>query len=57
MPELKSTPAPADTDYDGMPDDWEKAKGLNPDNASDGPMDRDGGGYTNVEEYINGLVS
>jgi hypothetical protein len=27
---LASTPAPADTDKDGMPDYWEKAVGLNP---------------------------
>jgi len=56
-PELKSTPVPADTDQDGMPDAWEKDKGLDPNDASDGPKDRDGDGYTNVEEYINGLVS
>ena len=56
-PELKSTPAPKDADEDGMPDAWEIAHGLDPNNASDGSMDRDGDGYTNVEEYINGLAT
>ena len=55
-PELKSAPAPADADHDGMPDAWEKKRGLNPDDPSDGAKDRDRDGYTNVEEYINGLV-
>ena len=34
-PALKSLPAPADIDKDGMPDDWEKKNGLNPTDASD----------------------
>jgi hypothetical protein len=45
-----------DADQDGMPDDWESARGLNPGSSSDGAGDRDGDGYTNVEEYLNGLV-
>ena len=36
-----------------MPDDWETAHGLNPADATDGPADADGDGYTNVEEYLN----
>jgi predicted neuraminidase/pectate lyase len=56
-PNLKSEPAPADTDHDGMPDAWETGRGLNPNDRSDGTKDRDGDGYTNVEEYINGLVT
>lgn len=55
-PELESTPAPKDTDHDGMPDTWEIDKKLNPKDASDGNKDRNGNGYTNVEEYINKLV-
>ncbi len=43
-----------DTDYDGMPDAWELASGLNPNNSEDGSQDRDGDGYTNLEEYLNG---
>jgi pectate lyase len=45
---------PADGDKDGMPDDWERQHGLNPDAPSDGPADGDKDGYTNVEEYLNG---
>jgi pectate lyase len=55
-PEYKSAPAPVDTDHDGMPDAWEKAHRLNPNDPSDGAKDADGNGYTNVEEYLNSLV-
>src|SRR5678816_1521325 len=51
-PMLKSAPPPIDADHDGMPDAWETAKGLNPKNPADGVADRDGDGYTNVEEYL-----
>ena len=30
---MKSTPAPTDTNHDGMPDDWERVNGLDPENA------------------------
>jgi len=53
-PEYKSLPAPADNDQDGMPDEWEKKFGLNPSDPSDGATDKDGDGYTNVEEWLNG---
>ncbi len=56
-PELKSLPAPADTDRDGMPDDWEQAHGLNPKNPEDRNADPDGNGYTCLEEYLNSLAS
>jgi len=49
-------PAPADSDGDGMPDEWEIAIGLSPGDASDGPLDRNGDGHTNLEEYLNSLV-
>lgn len=45
---------PADTDGDGMPDAWEKAHGLNPNDPRDGAADTDKDGYTNVEEFLNG---
>jgi hypothetical protein len=51
-----STAAPKDSDGDGMPDAWERARKLNPKDASDASKDRDGDGYTNIEEYVNGLV-
>ena len=51
----KGTP-PADRDQDGMPDQWEVAQGLNPNDATDGNEDQDGDGYTNIEEYLNGLT-
>lgn len=47
-----------DADNDGLPDDWEKKKGLNPKNASDASMiAKDQSGYTNIEEYLNSAVS
>jgi hypothetical protein len=56
-PELRSKPAPTDTDQDGMPDDWEKAHQLDPTNPADGALDANHDGYTNLEEYLNSLVS
>ncbi|MBU1346284.1 MAG: pectate lyase [Alphaproteobacteria bacterium] len=44
-----------DGDGDGMPDDWETAHGLDP-AASDGALDPDGDGYTNLEDWLNGLI-
>jgi hypothetical protein len=43
-----------DADGDGMPDAWERANGLNPNDPADAATDADGDGYTNVEAYING---
>ncbi|MDE6087428.1 MAG: carbohydrate-binding protein, partial [Oscillospiraceae bacterium] len=45
-----------DSDNDGMPDDWEIARGLNPDDASDATGDYCGQGYNNIEYYINDLT-
>lgn len=56
-PVLVSSAAPLDSDHDGMPDEWEIARGLNPNKASDNAADRDLDGYTNVEEYLNYLVA
>lgn len=43
-----------DSDGDGMPDSWEIAHGLNPNDPSDASLDNDNDGFTNLEEYING---
>jgi len=40
-----------DVDNDGMPDTWEILEFLNLD--SDGVVDTDGDGYTDLEEYLN----
>lgn len=53
-PAYKSKRRPADSDNDGMPDWWEKKFGLNPKDPSDAALDKDGDGYTNIEEYLNG---
>lgn len=53
-PEYKGTPY-VDTDGDGMPDAWEKANGLDPNDPSDANKDCTGDGYTNIEKYINGI--
>jgi hypothetical protein len=42
-----------DSDYDGMPNHWELAHGLNPNLSTDRNNDFDSDGYTNLEEYIN----
>ncbi len=41
-----------DTDGDGMPDEYEKANGLNPNDAADADADTDGDGFTNLEEFL-----
>ncbi len=55
-PELRSLPAPVDTDHDGVPDVWERAHGLNPHDPDDGRRATTPGGYTNLELYLNSLV-
>ncbi len=47
---------PADTDGDGMPDDWENINGLNPKSNADAILKSLDADYTNIEIYINGLV-
>ena len=55
-PELKSGTAEPDSDNDGMPDAWETARGLNPRQA-DAAGDADRNGYSNLEDYLNGLAA
>jgi pectate lyase len=56
-PVLRSLPAALDTDRDGMPDEWEVARGLNPNNAADGALVHKQTGYTNLEVYLAELVA
>ncbi|MDI9876483.1 polysaccharide lyase [Flectobacillus rivi] len=55
-PDYKGTPY-KDSDNDGMPDAWEIKNGLNPKDANDASKDRNKDGYTNIEEYLNSVVS
>lgn len=55
-PTLRSLPAPTDTDLDGMPDAWERKRGLDPKDPSDAARHAAGSSYTNIEIYINSLV-
>ena len=55
----ETRPKGFDTDQDGMPDEWETANGLDPNNPDDAnlyTLDTEKGWYTNVEVYINSLV-
>ena len=45
---------PADTDGDGMPDEWEKANGYNPDIADNNELTEKG--YTALEVYLASLM-
>jgi hypothetical protein len=56
-PVLRSLAAALDSDGDGMPDDWEVARGLNPNNAADGALVHKQTGYTNLEVYLAELVA
>jgi hypothetical protein len=55
-PLLASLPAPTDSDADGMPNNWESARGLDPDNAADRNLTNEEG-YTNLELYLNELAA
>jgi len=51
---------PLDTDHDGLPDWWERIRGLNTNSAagdfSDANADLVGDGYTELERYLNWLA-
>jgi hypothetical protein len=52
-PGLEDSPAPADDDQDGLPDEWELAHGLNP-AVKDAGFDLDGDGANNAHEFLAG---
>ena len=56
-PLLNSEKATKDTDGDGMPDSWEKSHNLNAVDAGDGSLDQNADGFTNLEDYLNGILS
>ncbi|MBN8459214.1 MAG: lamin tail domain-containing protein [Verrucomicrobia bacterium] len=43
-----------DVDSDGLPDEWELANGLDPNNPADALADSDGDGSNNKSEYLAG---
>lgn len=51
----QSTPAPKDSDGDGIPDEWEITHNLNPNDKTDGAKTHSSG-YTYLEIYLNSLV-
>lgn len=53
-PDLTSSSPPVDADHDGMADEWETFRGLDPANPLDGTLITDG--YTNLEIYLNSLI-
>lgn len=53
LPSYKGKPH-KDTDGDGIPDNWEKANGLNPNDSTDALIIR-ADGYMNIEWYANSL--
>jgi hypothetical protein len=55
-PDYKGTPY-KDSDNDGIPDAWEIAHGLNPKDPKDSALPaKNGGGYTNIEVYLNDIA-
>lgn len=57
-PELRFTAdqVPVDTDEDGIPDSWEKKKGLNPQDTTDAGKNYKDSAYTWLEMYLYSLV-
>ncbi|HSW07452.1 GDSL-type esterase/lipase family protein [Aquabacterium sp.] len=56
-PALATRPAPADSDGDGLPDDWERRHGLNPQDPADGARANPKTGTTHLEDYLASLVA
>jgi len=56
-PELQSKARPVDSDYDGIPDEWEKKHHLDPENPDDAHMVTLVSGHTNMEVYMCDIVA
>ena len=46
-----------DSDGDGLPDDWETARGLDPHDATDAGNDPDGDGFTRLDDWLDSLAA
>lgn len=55
-PQLTRGTPPMDSDHDGMPDEWERQEELDSNDPTDASGDRDGDGYTNIEQYLHSLT-
>ena len=55
QPKVAEVKGLKDTDGDGIPDSWEKAHKLNPNDKADG-SNITANGYSNLEIYINELA-
>jgi hypothetical protein len=55
-PQLNSSAYPSDVSNDGIPDEWQKSKKLDPDKMQANGRDLSSA-YDNIELYINSLVS
>jgi hypothetical protein len=55
-PALKAGSPWRDSDGDGLPDDWERAHRLDPRNPADAGSDRNGDGFTALEDWLNALA-
>jgi len=55
FPSFAASPVPADGDNDGMSDSWELVNGMST-STNDSAGDKDGDGYTNIEEYLHFLA-
>jgi len=57
QPNIAPARALPDTDGDGIPDAWEINHGLDPKNSKDANKVLKENGYTNLENYLNGLAA
>ena len=55
-PELKAADRPLDSDYDGIPDEWETQFGLDPSDSNDARATTLVTGHTNLDVYMCHLV-